>query len=138
MYDHYEKTLNTRTDALFYGRPRSLIALAYDGDTPIACILLHAYVIDTFVKTDYRRKGIGTKLFEGFVKHHKLEGKFMVAEGVQGSESFFNHVGVEMTSYDDYLKGIGKVIKSMEQKRPTEEKSKGWTASFRSFVGCKS
>lgn len=140
MFTHYDRTLNTRSDALFYGRPRSLIALAYDGDEPIACVLLHAYHLDTFVKTSYRRKGIGSRLFNEFVKHHELEGKFLVSKGIDGSERFFDYNDIPMTSDDDYLKGVGMVIdavradidKKQSLPKPNSKKD-GWTATFRSF-----
>lgn len=95
--------------------PRSLrcskkvITVAYSGDSPIAAVVTRRTVMVTgispwafpniYVQKKYRRKGIGTMLFNEHWKFYKslhpnVEDQPKVYNGIDGSEKFWHSVGL--------------------------------------------
>ena len=81
------------------------IAVAYSEDQPVGVMVLADWQFNTYVKPEYRRKGIGTMLYAAIIKITKKDYKNIVMrEGEEGSLDFFDKVGhlkidMESTSY---------------------------------------
>ena len=72
------------------------IKLEYRNKKPVGVALLHKTdgLVSLFVRKEWRRKGLGTKLLNRFKGKVKKAGY-----GVVGSEKFFEKVGVPIDRY---------------------------------------
>jgi len=122
LFEYYTKTLDTRSDATFFNRPRSLIGMAYDGTEPIACVFLYASTIGTYVKVPYRRKGIGTKLLNEFIKHHRLNDGFLALNGIKGSVPFYEKSGIPTTRDNEYLTKLKSITSKLRESLISQSK----------------
>ena len=82
------------------GKQEAHVAIAYDGDTPIAVsIFMEKYRngwdhVQVFVRKSYRRNGIGKRLVNRLCKNKK---NVFAIYGVDQSVDFFENLGIRWT-----------------------------------------
>ena len=101
MFKEYKKAISTINPTK---NKDKVVSIAYLAGTPVACAFTDSRPLtQLFVRKSLRRQGIGSKLFDEhwnwYTRNVRTDDKYFqptVYAGVDGSEKFWQYIGMEV------------------------------------------